>query len=46
MEAIVKEKDVIKNQVALQTLFSYLDRGIDDMEDGRVHTEVLKMKEI
>lgn len=38
MEAMVKEKEVINNQVAMQTLFSYLDKGIDDMENGRVHT--------
>ena len=25
-------------QKAMETLFSYLDKGIDDMEAGRVHT--------
>ena len=33
--------DVYKRQedrTALETLFSYLDKGIDDMEAGRLHT--------
>ncbi len=38
MEAIVKEKDALNKQVAMQALFSYLDKGIDDMEAGKVHT--------
>ncbi|MCH5281122.1 MAG: hypothetical protein J1E61_06590 [Lachnospiraceae bacterium] len=38
MEVVVKEKDVQNEQVAVETLFSYLDKGIDDMEAGRVHT--------
>ena len=29
---------VVKDRTALETLFSYLDKGIDDMEAGRLHT--------
>lgn len=38
MEAAVKKstKEVNEN-VAMETLFSYLDKGIDDMEAGRMH---------
>ena len=38
MEAIVKDNGITNNQVAMKTLFSYLDKGIDDMETGKVHT--------
>ena len=35
MEVAVKN---ITEKNAMETLFSYLDKGIDDMETGRVHT--------
>ena len=38
MKAIVKDNGITNNQVAMKTLFSYLDKGIDDMEAGRMHT--------
>ena len=38
MEAVVKDMNVVEDRTALETLFSYLDIGIDDMEAGRLHT--------
>ena len=38
MEAVVKDMDVVEDRTAMETLFSYLDNGIDDMEAGRLHT--------
>ena len=38
MEAVVKDMNVVEDRTALETLFSYLDKGIDDMETGRLHT--------
>ena len=38
MEAVVKDMNVVEDRTALETLFSYLDKGIDDMEAGRFHT--------
>ena len=38
MEAVVKDMNVVEDRTALETLFSYLDKGIDDMEAGRLHT--------
>ena len=38
MEAVVKDMNVVEDRTALETLFSYLDKGIDDMEAGRHHT--------
>lgn len=38
MEVAVKKKSSIGKNDAMETLFSYLDKGIDDMEAGRVHT--------
>lgn len=38
MEAVVRDKNVVSNQTAMEALFSCLDQGIDDMESGRVHT--------
>lgn len=37
MEIAIKNNTVSEKN-AMQTLFSYLDKGIDDMEAGRVHT--------
>lgn len=38
MEAVVKRTDKVDEKIAMETLFSYLDKGIDDMEAGRMHT--------
>lgn len=38
MEVAVKITDEVNNKIAMETLFSYLDKGIDDMEAGRMHT--------
>lgn len=39
MEATVKSNvDQFDEKTAMETLFSYLDKGIDDMEAGRLHT--------
>lgn len=38
MEAVVKDMNVVEDRTAMETLFSYLDKGIDDMEAGRFHT--------
>ena len=38
MEVAVKQIDKMNENHAMETLFSYLDKGIDDMEAGRVHT--------
>ena len=39
MEAVVQNTtDLATEKDAMETLFSYLDKGIDDMEAGRVHT--------
>ena len=39
MEAVVQNTtDLATEKDAMETLFSYLDKGIDDMESGRVHT--------
>ena len=38
MDAAVKDVKIDNDQAAMETLFSYLDKGIDDMEAGRVHT--------
>ena len=38
MDAAVKDVKIDNEQTAMETLFSYLDKGIDDMEAGRVHT--------
>ena len=38
MDAAVKDVKMNNEQTAMETLFSYLDKGIDDMEAGRVHT--------
>ncbi|RGI12642.1 hypothetical protein, partial [Roseburia sp. TF10-5] len=38
IEAVVKDMDVVEDRTAMETLFSYLDKGIDDMEAGRLHT--------
>ena len=31
MEAVVKDMNVVEDRTAMETLFSYLDKGIDDM---------------
>ena len=38
MDTVVKDMKIDNEQKAMETLFSYLDKGIDDMEAGRVHT--------
>lgn len=38
MNVVVKDMNVVEDRTAMETLFSYLDRGIDDMEAGRLHT--------
>lgn len=38
MEAVVKNMDLTEDEMAMETLFSYLDKGIDDMEAGRLRT--------
>lgn len=38
MEVAVKTTDEVNEKIAMETLFSYLDKGIDDMEAGRMHT--------
>ena len=38
MQAVAKTTENVGDQIAIETLFSYLDKGIDDVEAGRVHT--------
>lgn len=38
MEAVIQTTNEAIEKDAMETLFSYLDKGIDDMESGRVHT--------
>lgn len=38
MEAVIQTINETTEQKAMETLLSYLDKGIDDMESGRVHT--------
>ncbi len=38
MKVAVKTTDKVNEKIAMETLFSYLDEGIDDMEAGRMHT--------
>lgn len=38
MEVAVKTTGEVNEKIAMETLFSYLDKGIDDMEAGRMHT--------
>ena len=39
MEAAVKGNvDQFDEEAVIETLFSYLDKGIDDMEAGKMHT--------
>ena len=38
MEVAVKKTDDVNEKIAMETLFSYLDKGIDDMEAGRMRT--------
>ena len=38
MEAVIKDMNVVEDRIAMETLFSYLDKGIDDMEAGRLRT--------
>lgn len=38
MEAAVKTADEVNENIVMETLFSYFDKGIDDMEAGRMHT--------
>lgn len=38
MEAAIQTINETTEQKNMETLFSYLDKGIDDMESGRVHT--------
>lgn len=38
MQAVAKTTENVSDQIEIETLFSYLDKGIDDVEAGRVHT--------
>lgn len=38
MEAVVGTTDNLKVNSAMETIYSYLDKGIDDMEEGRLYT--------
>ena len=38
MQAAVKANEGMSDKTAIEALFSYLDKGIDDVEAGRVHT--------
>lgn len=38
MEVAVKTTNGVNEKIAIETLFSYLDKGIDDMEAGRMQT--------
>ena len=38
MVVAVKTTDEVNDKIAMETLLSYLDKGIDDMEAGRMHT--------
>lgn len=38
MEVAVQKISNLNEKTAMETLFSYLDRGIDDVEAGRLHT--------
>ncbi len=38
MQAVAKTTENVGDQIAIETLFSYLDKGIDDVEAGRMHT--------
>ena len=38
MQAAVKAYENISEKTAIEALFSYLDKGIDDVEAGRLHT--------
>lgn len=38
MEVAVKVTDKVNEKNAMETLFFYLDKGIDDMKAGRMHT--------
>ena len=44
MEAVVKDMNVVEDRTAMETLFSYLDKGIDDMEQGNTipHEEAMR----
>ena len=38
MQAAVKANENISEKTAIEALFSYLDKGIDDVEAGRLHS--------
>ncbi len=38
MQAAVKTNENMNEKTAVEALFSYLDKGIDDVEAGRLHT--------
>lgn len=38
MQAVVKANENMSEKTAIEALFSYLDKGIDDVEAGRLHT--------
>ena len=46
MQAVAKTTENASDQIAIETLFSYLDKGIDDVEAGRVHHTVDEAFEI
>ncbi len=37
MEVVVKDTNSAKDDMAMNKLFSYLDKGIDDMQEGKLH---------
>lgn len=38
MQVAVKTNENMSEKTAIEALFSYLDKGIDDVEAGRLHT--------
>ena len=38
METAVKTLDITSENMVKDSLFSYLDKGIDDMEAGKLHS--------
>ena len=37
MEVVVKDTNSAKDDMAMNKLCSYLDKGIDDMQEGKLH---------
>ena len=38
MDVAVNTVENVNDETAMEALFSYLDKGIDDLEAGRMHT--------